>query len=436
MKVLVVGGGGREHALVWKLAQSPRIEKLWCAPGNPGIGQIAENVEIGAEDLDGLLRFARAERPDFTVIGPEAPLVAGIVDRLREEHLLAFGPTKRAAEVEGSKSFTKQLARRAGVPSADFQVFSELKSAERYIQEKGAPLVVKASGLAAGKGVIMAETLDEAMAAVRMCLVDGAFGPAGAEVVIEEKLVGEELSLLALVDGETLALLPTAQDHKRVHDGDKGPNTGGMGAYSPAPVATEAVLDAAVREILIPSVHELAKSGRRYQGVLYAGLMVTAAGPKLLEYNCRFGDPETQPLMMRLKSDLLELLLATSQGRLGEQTVEVDDRPAVCVVLASPGYPGSYAKGKAISGLDAAAAVPDTMVFHAGTAVKGVRVVTAGGRVLGVTALGSDIGQAVERAYQAAGCIQFEDGVHYRKDIAARAMGQRPAPRVRRPRSR
>ena len=252
MKVLVVGGGGREHALVWKLAQSPRIKKLWCAPGNPGIAQIAENVDIGAEDVDGLLRFARSERPDLTVVGPEAPLVAGIVDRLREEHLLAFGPAKRAAEIEGSKSFTKQLARRAGVPTADFQVFSDLKQAEWYIQEKGAPLVVKASGLAAGKGVIMAETVEEAVAAVRMCLVDGAFGAAGAEVVIEEKLVGEELSLLALVDGETLALLPTAQDHKRVGDGDSGPNTGGMGAYSPAPVATEQVLDAAVREILCP----------------------------------------------------------------------------------------------------------------------------------------------------------------------------------------
>ena len=396
--------------------------------------QIAENVDIAAEDIDGILRFARAERPDLTVVGPEAPLVAGIVDRLREEYLMAFGPTKRAAEIEGSKSFTKQLARRAGIPTADFQVFEDLRQAEWYIKEKGTPLVIKASGLAAGKGVIMAETEDEAIAAVRMCLVDGAFGAAGSEVVIEEKLVGEELSLLALVDGETLALLPTAQDHKRVNDNDEGPNTGGMGAYSPAPVATDEVLDSAVREILVPAVHELGKSGRRYQGVLYAGLMITPSGPKLLEFNCRFGDPETQPLMMRLKSDLLELLLATAQGRLGEQRVEVDDRPAVCVVLSSPGYPGSYAKGKEITGLKAAAEVPETVVFHAGTTVKGGRVVTSGGRVLGVTAIGDGLPQALERAYQAAGLIQFEDGVHYRKDIAARALSRKPGAAGRRAR--
>ena len=434
MKVLVVGGGGREHALVWKLAQSPRLGKLWCAPGNPGIAELAECVAVGAEDLDGLLRFARAERPDLTVVGPEAPLVAGIVDRLRQEHLLAFGPSKRAAELEGSKSFAKQLCRRAGIPTADFQAFSDLRQAEGYIHEKGAPLVVKASGLAAGKGVIMADTEDQARAAVRLCLVDGAFGAAGSEVVIEERLLGEELSLLALVDGETVALLPSAQDHKRASDGDQGPNTGGMGAYSPAPVATEEVLDAAVRDTIIPAVHELAKSGRRYQGVLYAGLMVTASGPKLLEFNCRFGDPETQPLMMRLKSDLLELLLATAQGRLGEQRVAVDERPAVCVVLASPGYPGKYATGKVIRGLAEAASVPDTVVFHAGTALKGGQVVTAGGRVLGVTALGADVGQAVDRAYGAAGCIGFEDGVHYRRDIAARALaGSRPGRAGRQP---
>jgi phosphoribosylamine--glycine ligase len=430
MKVLVVGGGGREHALVWKLAQSPRVEKIWCAPGNAGIADLAECVGVAAEDIDGVMRFACAERPELTVVGPEAPLVEGLVDRLRVEHLLAFGPTKRAAEIEGSKSFTKQLCRRAGIPTADFQVFSDLRQAEWYIAEKGTPLVIKASGLAAGKGVIMAETEDEARAAIRMCLVEGAFGEAGSEVVIEEKLVGEELSLLALVDGETVALLPSCQDHKRVSDNDQGPNTGGMGAYSPAPVATEEVIDAAVREAIVPAVHEMAKAGRRYQGVLYAGFMVTATGPKLLEFNCRFGDPETQPLMMRLRSDLLELLLATAQGRLGEMSIEIDERPAVCVVMASPGYPGKYAKGKVIRGLDKAAEVPETVMFHSGTALKDGQMVTAGGRVLGVTSLGADLRQAVDRAYQAAGRIEFDGGLHYRRDIAARALSGARAQRA------
>jgi phosphoribosylamine--glycine ligase len=351
-------------------------------------------------------------------------LVVGIVDRFRVEYLPIFGPSARAAEVEGSKAFTKQLCRRAGIPTADFRVFSDPEQADRYVVEKGAPLVVKASGLAAGKGVIMAETEDEARAAVRMCLRDGAFGQAGAEVVIEEKLVGEEVSLLALVDGETVAVLPSCQDHKRVNDGDEGPNTGGMGAYSPAPVATEEVIDAAVRQIVVPAVHEMARMGRRYQGVLYAGLMVSAGAPKLLEFNARFGDPETQPLMMRMKGDLLELLLATAQGRLSEQTVEVDDRPAACVVMASPGYPGKYAKGREITGLAEAARVPDSMVFHAGTAKKDGRVVTAAGRVLGVTALGADLREAVGRAYEAAELIGFEGGQHYRKDIAARAFAR------------
>jgi len=422
--VLVVGGGGREHALVWKIAQSPRCGKLWCAPGNPGIAAHAECVDISAEDIDGIVRFARAERPGLVVIGPEAPLADGLVDRLKQEHIPAFGPSKRAAEIEGSKSFCKQMARRAGIPSADFQVFSDIEQANWYIEEKGAPLVVKASGLAAGKGVIMAESEAEAREAVRMCLADGAFGDAGAEVVIEEKLVGEELSLLALVDGETVALLPTSQDHKRALEGDTGPNTGGMGAYSPAPVATREVLDQAVKEIIVPAVHEMAKMGRPYKGVLYAGLMITSTGPKLLEFNCRFGDPECQPLMMRIRNDLLELLTATIDGRLSDCEIDVDDRSAVCVVLASPGYPGKYEKGKEITGLEAAAEVPDCFVFHAGSAFRGGRVVTSGGRVLGVTALGDTVRQAVDRAYRAAAQIKFEDGVHFRKDIAFRALAR------------
>ena len=427
MNILVIGGGGREHALVWKLAQSPQCAKIWCAPGNAGIAQHAECVDIAADDIDGIVRFARAERPDLVVVGPEAPLVAGLVDRLNEEHIPAFGPTKRAAEVEGSKSFCKTMARRAGIPSADFQVFSDIEQADWYIEERGAPLVVKASGLAAGKGVIMAETEEEARQAVRQCLVEGSFGKAGAEVVIEEKLVGEEVSLIALVDGETVALLPTSQDHKRALDGDGGLNTGGMGAYSPAPVATQEVLDQAVKEIIVPAVHEMAKMGRPYKGVLYAGLMITSSGPKLLEFNCRMGDPETQPLLMRLRNDLLDLIMATVEGRLSECEIEVDPRPAVCVVMASPGYPGSYEKGALINGLADAAEVPDSFVFHAGTTLKNDRTVTSGGRVLGVTALGEDIAGAVETAYRAVGRISFEGGVHYRKDIAHRALSREKA---------
>ncbi len=422
MKVLVVGGGGREHALVWKLAQSPKCEKIWCAPGNAGMTDLAECVDISAEDVDGLVRFARAEQPDLVVVGPEVALVEGLVDRLQAEHIMAFGPNKRAAELEGSKRFCKNMARKAGIPSADYQVFSDIEQANWYIEEKGAPLVIKASGLAAGKGVIMAESEEEARQAVRNCLQKKAFGAAGAEVVIEEKLVGEELSLIALVDGETVALLPTSQDHKRALDGDGGLNTGGMGAYSPAPVATPEVLDIAVREIIVPAVHEMSKMGRPYKGVLYAGLMITASGPKLLEFNCRFGDPETQPLMMRLKSDLLELLIATVEGRLDECVVDVDERSAVCVVMASPGYPGKYKKGAEITGLKAAADVENAYVFHAGTALRGGQTVTSGGRVLGVTALGDDIKQAVETAYKSLEKIKFDGGAHYRTDIAQRAL--------------
>ncbi|GMV81076.1 MAG: phosphoribosylamine--glycine ligase [Planctomycetota bacterium] len=433
MKVLVVGGGGREHALCWKLAQSDRVTKIYCAPGNAGIALTrgrkcgtVECVDIGAENLDGLLRFARRERIDLTVVGPEAPLCAGLVDRWEVEGLAAFGPQQRGAELEGSKVFTKTLLRKNGIPTADFNSFRDAEKAIGYCLEHGGPLVVKADGLASGKGVVMAQTGEEAAAAVRTMLIDGAFGQAGTTVVIEETLRGEEASILALTDGRTIAVLPSAQDHKRAFDGDQGPNTGGMGAYSPAPVVTPEVEDRIVREILVPTLHALNREERPYKGVLYAGLMITEQGPKVLEYNVRFGDPECQCVLPRMTNDLVDVIEKIMQGKLDENGVDVSPDPAVCVVMASGGYPGSYKKGVPIQGLDldGQLGLEGVTVFHSGTS-RGSdgKLVTTGGRVFGITATGRDLPEALGRVYDAAPRIVFEGGF-YRKDIAHRALNR------------
>ncbi len=421
MRVLVVGGGGREHALVWKIAQSPQVDTLYAAPGNAGISEHAECLDIGAEDIDGLLEFARSQGIDLTVVGPEVPLVAGVVDRFREAGVRIFGPDKEAAQLEGSKVFAKRLMREARVPTAEFHVFDEPTTAHQYLDSQDAPIVVKADGLAAGKGVLVCRSIDDSHQAVDAIMVDRRFGEAGRQVIIEECMVGEEASILALTDGKTIYPLPTSQDHKPIYDGDGGPNTGGMGAYSPAPVVTPEMEEHITRQILVPVVHALRVRGIRYRGVIYAGLMMTPGGPKVLEFNVRFGDPETQPILMRLKGDLVPALEAVVDGRLQETSLEWDDRPAVCVVMASGGYPGSYEKGKPIIGLEDAAGMTDVAVFHAGTASADGRLVTDGGRVLGVTALGETVAEAKARAYDAVKKIQF-DGAYYRTDIADRAI--------------
>lgn len=419
MKILVVGGGGREHALVWKLKQSPRVSKIYCAPGNAGIARDAECVPCAAEDLNGLLEFARSKEIDLTVVGPEAPLVAGIRDRFEEAGLRLFGPPARGALIEGSKAFAKRLMAKFGIPTASFEVFDSPKEAISYVRRIGGPCVVKADGLAAGKGVIVARDASEAEAAVKLIAEEKAFGKAGDRIIVEECLVGEEVSVFAFTDGKSVLPMVAAQDHKRVYDGDKGPNTGGMGAYSPPPVYTPEIHERVCKEILQPIVAAMAAEGIRYQGVLYAGLMLTEEGPYVLEFNCRFGDPEAQVVIPRLKTDLVDVMEAVLDGRLEEISLEWDQRPAVCVVLASGGYPGSYEKGKVIRGLDE---VPEgILVFHAATALSGECFVTSGGRVLGVTAFGETIREAVERAYEGVSKISFE-GMHYRHDIAYRAL--------------
>ena len=425
MKVLIIGGGGREHALAWKVAQSPRVETVFVAPGNAGTAREPglTNVAIGVDDLDGLVAFAREEGVALTIVGPEAPLVAGVVDRFREAGLAIFGPTAGAAQLEGSKAFTKDFLARHAIPSADYRTFTAVAPALAYLAEKGAPIVIKADGLAAGKGVIVAETLAEAEAAVRDMLEANAFGDAGARVVIEEFLQGEEASFIVMVDGETILPMATSQDHKRALDGDAGPNTGGMGAYSPAPVVTDGVFERIMARVIRPTVQGMAEEGHPYTGFLYAGLMIDAEGnPRVIEYNCRFGDPETQPIMLRLRSDLAELCLAGARGELAGLACDWDPRPAVGVVLAAGGYPGSYRKGDAIDGLDAAAAT-GCKVFHAGTAEQDDRVVTAGGRVLCVTALGDDVGAARDLAYRGVAEIDWPE-VLYRRDIAHRAIAR------------
>jgi len=428
MKVLVIGQGGREHALVWKLLQSPSVTEVFCAPGNAGTALDATNVDIAADDSERLVRFATSEQIDLTVVGPEAPLVAGIVDEFQAAGLRVFGPSAKAAELEGSKVFAKQLMRLANVPTADFRVFEDVASAQDYLNQRDDQrYVVKADGLAAGKGVIVCSGRPEATAAVKQILEDKAFGSAGDRIVIEECLEGQEISILALVDGNTILPLEPSQDHKPAFDGDEGPNTGGMGAYSPTPLVTAELMDEIVEKILVPTVHTLKKQDRRFSGVLYAGLMITANGPKALEFNVRFGDPEAQPVLMRLKSDLAEVLSAAADGRLNTMPpFEWDPRPAVCVVMASSGYPGPYEKGHPIRGLEAAAELAtsqkstDVKVFHAGTAQHGEDVVTDGGRVLGVTALGETIPAAKLRAYQAVKLIRW-DGAWCRKDISDKA---------------
>ena len=421
MKVLVIGGGGREHALAWKIGQSPRVDKVWCAPGNAGIAQDAECVSVDAGSVDALLALAAQLKPDLTIVGPEAPLTLGVVDAFTAKGLRIFGPTKAAAQLESSKSFAKEFMRRHNVPTAHYAVLTSDKELKEALTHFHPPIVVKADGLAAGKGVVIANSKDEAAAVAQEMLSGKMLGAAGACVVLEEFLQGEELSFLVFSDGERVAPLVAAQDHKRIGDGDTGPNTGGMGAYS-----TDALLEPAMRDWLLhhvarPVVAGMKAEGMEYRGVLYCGLMMTPRGPMVLEFNCRFGDPETQPILMRLDSDIVDAFEASVDGRVSEGDFKWSADATCCVVLASAGYPGDYAKGKPIAGLDAAAKVPDVKVFHAGTADREGQIVTAGGRVLGVTARGTTLEQAVERAYDACGRIKFE-GMQYRRDIAARAL--------------
>ena len=426
MKVLIIGGGGREHALAWKAAQSPRVDAVFVAPGNAGTARESKltNVAIDATDLAGLEAFARDNGVDLTIVGPEAPLVEGVVDRFRAAGLAIFGPTQAAAQLEGSKAFAKDFLARHAIPTAAYATFSDVEPALAYVREQGAPIVIKADGLAAGKGVIVAMSEAEAETAVRDILAGNAFGDAGARVVIEEFLEGEEASFIVMVDGEHVLPRATSQDHKRAGDGDTGPNTGGMGAYSPAPVVTRAVEKRIMDEVILPTVRGMAEEGHPYTGFLYAGLMISPQGaPKVIEYNCRFGDPETQPILLRLKSDLVGLCLAATRGQLASQQCDWDTRAAVGVVMAAGGYPGDYRKGDVIEGLDGAEAV-GCKVFHAGTALRDDgRVVTSGGRVLCVTALGARVTVAREHAYEGVAAIHWQDAL-YRRDIAHRAVAR------------
>jgi phosphoribosylamine--glycine ligase len=421
MKILVTGGGGREHALVWKLARSPRVKKIFCAPGNAGIGEAAELVSIGVEEIDKLSAFAEKEKIDVTVVGPELPLMLGIAELFQKKGLRIFAPGREAAKLEGSKAFAKEMLQENHIPTAAFATFSDAAAAKKYLAAQKPPYVIKADGLAAGKGVLICASRSEAEAAIDDVMVQKLFGAAGDKVVIEEFLEGEEASFMVLTDGEHILPLASSQDHKRVFDGDEGPNTGGMGAYSPAPVVTPEIHRRIMTEILEPLLKGLKKKDILYRGVLYVGLMLTSAGPKVLEFNARFGDPECQPLMLRLKSDLVPLIEATIDGRLDQAKAEWENAAAVCVVLCAGGYPGSYEKGKEIKGLEALKDWRRGSVFHAGTTKKDGRWLTAGGRVLGVTALGKDIESAVAEVYGAVRQIQW-DGMHYRKDIARRAL--------------
>ena len=430
MKILVVGSGGREHAITWRLAQDAEKHQLWCAPGNAGMAEIATCLPLKASDVAGIAAWCEANRPDLVVVGPEAPLCAGLVDALEKAGVKAFGPVAAGARMEGSKRFAKEVMQAAGVPTGKAEVFTDAAAAKAALAGYGLPVVIKADGLAAGKGVIVAETVGQAEAAIDDMLVGNKFGAAGAEVLVEEFLDGEECSILALVDGERAVLLPSSQDHKRIFDGDKGPNTGGMGAYSPAPVVTDAMLPEIKERIILPVVRELKKRGITYRGVLYAGLMVTPEGGKValsgsnvnvVEFNARFGDPETEAVLPRLGGSFADMLMHVAEGRLEDGDVVVKPETAATVIMASGGYPGGYEKGKAISGLAEAAAFPGATVFHCGTKAADGAVVTDGGRVLSVTGLGATLREAVDTAYRAVGMIRF-DGAYFRKDIAHRAF--------------
>ena len=423
MKILVVGGGGREHAIAWRLSQDSCRPVLFCAPGNAGTAALAQNVPVSAEDVPGLLAWAKANRPDLTVVGPEVPLCLGITDAFTVEGLRVFGPCQAAARMEGSKRFSKEIMTAAGVPTARSLAFEDAEAAVAALEGFALPVVIKADGLAAGKGVVIAQTREEAADALRSMLVDAVFGSAGAQVLIEEFLDGEEASILALVDGENAVILPSSQDHKRIFDNDQGPNTGGMGAYSPAPVVTPDLLPVIKERVILPVVRELKRRGITYKGVLYAGLMLGPRGINVLEFNARFGDPETEAVLPRIGGDLIPALEACIDGTLHDGLVRVRPEAAATVVVAAGGYPGSYAKGNVISGLDDAAGVPESIVFHAGTALRDGKVVTSGGRVLAVSAIGADLKTAVARAYEAVAKIRFE-GAQHRTDIARRAFNR------------
>ena len=421
MNVLLIGSGGREHALAWKLAQSSQLTKLYIAPGNPGTAQCGQNVPIGPCQIDKLLHFAKQQNIALVIVGPEDPLAAGAVDAFQAAGIKAFGPTAQAAKLEADKAFAKQLMRASSISTAEGRIFDRFSDAKAYIASRDEPVVVKAAGLAKGKGVFVCDEPADGILAAEKIMCDRIFGDAGNTIIVEDKLLGEEASILAFVDGRNIYLMESSQDHKPIGDGDTGPNTGGMGAYSPAPVVTDELADRISREILVPIIDGMNRNQTPYKGVLYAGLMITPGGPRVLEFNVRFGDPETQPILMRLNSDLLQVCLAVCDGTLDQVTLQWDQRPAVCVVMASGGYPGQYQKGKKITGIEHAQQINDVMVFHAGTKRENGQLLTNGGRVLGVTALGSDIAAARATAYQAVEKIKF-DGAYYRRDIADRAI--------------
>jgi len=421
MKVLVVGGGGREHTLIWKIAQSPKVDRIFCVPGNAGIASLAECFPGDVADIEGLADFAKSKQVDLTIVGPEIPLSLGIVDVFRARGMSIFGPSKAAAILESSKAFMKDLLKKYKIPSADFSIFDKASAAIAYAHSLTMPIVIKADGLAAGKGVIICQDHAQAESAIRQIMEERVFQDAGNKVVVEEFLAGEEASFLAFTDGKTVIPMASSQDHKAIFDGDEGPNTGGMGAYSPAPVIDKKMEKRVMEEIMLPTVQAMEAEGRRYEGVLYAGLMIVNDNPYVLEFNCRFGDPETQALLPRLKSDLVSIMEAVIDKRLDKETLQWDPQAAVCIVASSGGYPGSYEKGKVISGLDKAGEKSPTMIFHAGTKINGSNVLTSGGRVLGVTALGNSIQAAIDRAYKSIASINFE-GMHYRKDIGRKAL--------------
>ncbi len=421
MDVLLIGGGGREHAIAWMLKQSKQLGKLYIAPGNAGTAQCGENVVIEDHDIPALVAFAKDKKVGLVVVGPEEPLAKGAVDAMEAAGIKAFGPSAAAAQLEADKAFSKQLMRSGAISTAEGRVFDRFSDAKAYIASRDEPVVIKAAGLAKGKGVIVCDDPAQGILAAERIMVDRIFGDAGARVVVEDKLLGEEASILAFVDGHSIYVMESAQDHKPIGDGDTGPNTGGMGAYCPAPIITDDMMVRITREILVPTVDAMNRNGTPFKGVLYAGLMMTSGGPRVLEFNVRFGDPETQPILMRLQSDLLEVFLAVCDARLEEVFLKWDPRPAVCVVMASGGYPGDYQKGKVITGLEEAEELADVVVFHAGTKQQNGTVVTSGGRVLGVTALGANIAAAKARAYEAVERIRFE-GAYYRRDIADKAI--------------